>query len=157
MSRRPPHAPTVDDYRLDPLYPRIVRSVAAILEGGKVVAPIDVLIRMGMLETRAVEEWRRGQVPYLEREIHGNLTKLSRLLRILRFHAHELNLVPSETVYTSSKKPGRGRLRFSKNGDRGIERASSRHFVWPGKGPFHPPRRGSAASREDKDDYISSK
>lgn len=129
MSCRPFRTPTVETYHLDPLYPRIARAVAAILEGGKVVAPVDVLIHMGMLEARAVEQWRRGQVPYLEREIHGNLTKLSRLLRILRYHAHDLNLVPSETVYTSSKRAGRQLLRFSKTGDRGIERAYSRHFV----------------------------
>ena len=143
MSRRPPRAPKVDDYRLDPLCPRIVRSVAAILEDDRVVRPVDVLISMGMLDPQAVDRWRRGQVPYLEREISGNLTKLSRLLRFLRFHAHDLNLVPSETAYISSKKPGRRRLRFSKTGDRGTERAYSRHFLWPGTGPFQPPRRSS--------------
>ena len=159
MSRRPPRAPKVDDYRLDPLCPRIVRSVAAILEDDRVVRPVDVLISMGMLDPQAVDRWRQGQVPYLEREICGNFAKLSRLLRILRFHAHDLNLVPSETVYISSKEAGRGRLRFSKTGGRGIERAYSRCFVWPGKGPFRPLRQGSAASAsgEGQEDYISSK
>lgn len=31
------------------------------------------------------------------------------------------------------------RLRFTKTGDSGIERAYARHFVWPGKGPYQPP------------------
>ena len=157
MNRRAPHAPTVDTYTLDPLYPRVVRAVAAILENGKLVRPVDVLVGMGMLDAQAVDRWLQGQVPYLEREICGNFAKLSRLLRILRFHAHDLNLVPSETVYISSKEAGRGRLRFSKTGGRGIERAYSRCFVWPGKGPFRPPRQGSAASRGGDDDYTSSK
>ncbi|MDD5309912.1 MAG: hypothetical protein PHU25_21555 [Deltaproteobacteria bacterium] len=39
----------VDTYRDDPLYPRIVRAVAAILGRGKVVAPVDVLVGMSIL------------------------------------------------------------------------------------------------------------
>ena len=31
------------------------------------------------------------------------------------------------------------RLRFTKTGDPKIEEAYARHFVRPGKGPFHPP------------------
>ena len=86
----------VDTYRDDPLYPRIVRAVAKQLARGKVVAPVDVLVNMGMLKSERVEDWRRGRVPYLERVIVCNLTRLSRLLRILRFHAHK-------------KEEGRGR------------------------------------------------
>jgi hypothetical protein len=132
--------PTVDNYRDDPLYPRIVRAVAPLLVHGKVVAPVDVLMGMGILEARHLEDWRFGRVPYLERVIQGNLSRLSRLLRILRFHAHELNLVPSTTAYMRWGKGPKQRLRFTKTGDPRLEEAYSRHFVWPGKGPFHPPR-----------------
>lgn len=89
----------VDGYRDDKLYPRIVRAVAAILARGKVVAPVDVLVGMGLLEPTRLEDWRFGRVPYLEKVIQGNITMLSRLLRILRFHAHNLKLVPSTTAY----------------------------------------------------------
>jgi hypothetical protein len=64
---------SVDQYREDPLYPRIVRAVEPLLARGKVVAPVDVLVGMGLLDPAKLEE------------------------------------------------------------------AYSRHFVWPGKGPFHPP------------------
>ena len=131
---------TVDNYCDDPLYPRIVRAVKALLAHGKVVAPVDVLIGMGILDKRRLEDWRCGRVPYLEKVIDCNLTKLSRLLRILRFHAHELNLVPSITVYSRWGKGPKQRLRFTKTGDRKLEEAYSRHFIRPGKGPFHPPR-----------------
>ena len=76
---------------------------------------------------------------YLEAVIHCNLTRLSRLLRILRFHAHDLNLVPSATVYRRWGKGPKQRLRFTKTGDPNLEEAYARHFVWPGKGPFHSP------------------
>ena len=129
----------VGNFRNDPLFPKIERVVNQLLTKGKVVAPIDVLIGMDILDKRDVEKWRLGQVPYLERVIRSNLTRLGRLLRILRFHVHDLNLKPSMTVYMRYGKGRRSKLRFSKTGNPGIEAAYSCHFIWPGKGPFHPP------------------
>ena len=137
-TNRPAHV-SVAAYRDDPLYPRIVRAVADILKTGKVVAPVDVLIRMDLLAPDRLEDWRRGRVSYLEAVVTCNLTRLSRLLRILRFHAHELRLVPSVTVYLRWGKGPKQRLRFTKTGSPGVEEAYARHFIWPGKGPFHPP------------------
>jgi hypothetical protein len=127
---------TIASYRKGRLYPRIERAVAAILERGKVVAPVDVLVEMGLLAPEHLDDWRRGKVPYLERVIHCNLSKLSRLLRILRFHVHDLNLAPSMTVYMRWGKGSRLPLRFTKTGDPKLEEAYARHFVWPGKSPF---------------------
>ena len=119
----------VDSYREDPLYPRIVRAVEGLLARGKAVAPVDVLVKMGMLESARLEDWRFGRVPYLEKVIHGNLTRLARLLRILRYHAHDLNLVPSTTAYVRWGKGPKKRLRFTKTGEKRLEEAYSRHFV----------------------------
>jgi hypothetical protein len=130
---------TVATYRDDPLYAQIERVVSTILAKSKVVAPIDVLVGMNLLAPEKLEEWRRGRVPYLERVINCNLTRLSRLLRILRLHAHHLNLVPSVTAHIRWGKGPKRRLRFTKTGEPKLEEAYARHFVWPGKGPFHPP------------------
>lgn len=89
-----------------------------------------------MLEPKHLDDWRFGRVPYLERVVRGNLSRLSRLLRILRFHAHDLNLAPSITAYVRWGKGPKQRLRFTKTGDPKLEEAYTRHFVWPGKGPF---------------------
>ena len=131
--------PTITSYRDDPLYPRIARAVDALLSSGNVVTPVDVLIGMGLLTREQLEDWRRGRMPYLERIIDCNLARLGRLLRILRFHAHDLNLEPSWTAYMRWGKGPKQRLRFSKSGDPKVEEAYATHFVWPGKGPFHPP------------------
>lgn len=141
---------TVDTYRGDPLYPRIVRATQQILAQGKVVTAIDVLVRMTLLAPECLEDWRRGRVPYLEKVVNGNLTQLSRLLRILRFHAHDLNLVPSITVYKRWGKGSKQRLRFSKTGDAKLEEAYARHFVCPGKGPCYP----SALTEKRPDDTV---
>jgi hypothetical protein len=130
---------SVDAFRDDPMFPRVARAVDKLLARGSVVAPVDVLVEMGLLDPKHLEDWRRGRVPYLERVIDCNLNRLSRLLRILRFHAHDLNLKPSITVYMRWGKGPKRRVRFTKTGDPKLEEAYSRHFVWPGKGPFHPP------------------
>jgi hypothetical protein len=114
--------------------------VATLLETKKVVTPIDVLVGMHLLTQDKVEDWRRGRVTYLEREINCNLIRLLRVLRILRFHAHDLNLVPSTTDYRRHGKGPKHRLRFTKTGHASLEVAYATHFVWPGKSPFYPPR-----------------
>jgi hypothetical protein len=130
---------TLATFRSDPLFPRIEREVGTILEKGKVVTPIDVLVGMQLLKLDDLEKWRCGRVPYLEQVITCNLTRLSRLLRILRFHVHDLKLVPSATVYLRYGRGPKQRLRFTKTGDGKLEKAYATHFVWPGKDPFHSP------------------
>ena len=135
-----PVATSVATYRSDALYPRIVKAVAEILSRSKFVAPVDVLVRMQLLPAERLEDWRRGRVPYLEKVVGCNLSRLSRLLRNLRFHAHDLKLVPSLTVYCRWGKGPKQKLRFTKSGDPRLEESYSRHFVWPGIGPFQPPQ-----------------
>lgn len=145
---------SVGTYRGDPLFPRVERAVAAILAGGQVVAPVDVLVRIGLLKQEHLEDWRQGRVDYLERVIAGSLSRLSRLLRILSFHAHDLNLVPSATAYIRTGKGPRRHLRFTKTGDAKLEEAYSRHFHWPGKEPFHPPAPKSPPGGSSDDRHM---
>ena len=140
---------STDTFRDDPLHPKVASAVEKLLARGKVVAAIDVLVAMGLLNSARVEDWRRGRVPYLEAVIDCNIPRLSRLLRILRFHAHDLNLVPSATAYMRWGKGAKQRLRFTKTGAPKLEEAYARHFVWPGKNPFHPPASLTPRSRDD--------
>lgn len=138
----------VDTYRDDRLYPRVAQAVGELLVKGDVVAPVDVLVRMGLLKPKRLEDWRRGRVPYLEKVIDCNLNCLSKLLQILRFYAHDMNLVPSATAYMRWGKGPKQRVRFTKTGDPQLEEAYARHFVWPGKGPFHAPLASNAEPRD---------
>jgi hypothetical protein len=105
---------TLDNFLRDPMLSRIERAIVA---SGKVIAPVEVLVRMDILAPKSVGDWRFGRVPYLERVIRGSLSRLSRLLHILGYHCHDLNLVPSQTAYLTW---GEGRY--------------ARHFGWPGRG-----------------------
>jgi hypothetical protein len=123
---------TVETYREDKYYPKIVRAVEAILAQGDVVTPVDVFVRMELLSKADVESWRFGRVPYLEKVSRCSLGKTSRILRILRMHVHDLNMTPSQTAYVKWGKGPRTPLRFSKTGDPNLEAAYSRHFLKPG-------------------------
>jgi hypothetical protein len=134
---------TLANYKTDRYYQRIVRAVTDILTNDSVVAPVEVFVRMELLSRQDLENWRFGRIPYLERVIRCNLAKASRILRILRMHAHDLNLKPSQTAY---RKWGKGKkipLRFSKTGNPHLEEAYSRHFVAPGKRSKASPDKGS--------------
>lgn len=121
---------TVSTYQKDKYYPRVVRAFAKVLSKSDVVAPVDVLIEMGNLSQKNHDAWRQGKVPYLERVFEGSLSKANRILRIIGFHAHDLNMVPSITHYHQWGKGKKNLLRFSKSGDKKLEQAYSRHYRW---------------------------
>jgi len=120
---------TAQNYRTDKYYPRVVRAVTAILARKAFVSPIELFVEMSLLRSREIEEWRAGRLPYLERALQCNLSAASRILRLLRMHAHDLNLRPSSTGYFRRTRGGKLRLRFTKTGDLNLESAYARHFV----------------------------
>jgi hypothetical protein len=135
--------PTVANYREFKAYPKIVAAVARILARQRFVAPVDVFLEMNLLPAGDLDRWKRGQIPVLERVIRCNLTKDGCILRLLRFHAHDLKLKPSLTVYQH-----RGhRLRFSRSGEPKIEKRTPPTSWWsanairspPGPPPRPPP------------------
>jgi hypothetical protein len=71
-----------------------------------------------------------------EQVVHCHLSRPSRLLRTLRFNAHDLNLVPTQTMYRRHRNGPKQALRFTKTGDPNLEAAYARHFVWPGRHGF---------------------
>lgn len=124
---------TLQNYATDKYYPKIVKAVDNELKSQNFVVPIRVFLSMGLLEAQDVDNWRKGRVPYLEKVVKCNLAKAGRILRILRFHAHDLDLKPSVTIYKRKAAGGVILLRFSKSGEKNIEEAYSRHFVKLGK------------------------
>lgn len=91
---------------------------------------IDVLVGVGWLEPRRVDEWRQGRVPYLEAVVIASLGKISTAMNVFRQWAAARGLKPSETAYVARTRDRR-LLRFSKSGDEAIERAYRTHWVSP--------------------------
>jgi hypothetical protein len=97
------------------------------------IAMVDVFMVMGKLTKEDYERWRFRQVPYLERVIRMNLSKISEVLRAVRDNSRKGELKPSRTVYVSWGKGKRQPLRFSKSGQRVIEELYSTHYLKPRK------------------------
>ena len=121
---------SLNTYKKDKYYPRIVLAVAKILSKTDEVSPVGVLLEMGNLNKKNFDAWLKGQVPYLERVFEGSLSKANRILKITGFHVHDLNMVPKKIVYRQQGKGKNRILRFSKSGDNNIEEAYSRHYIW---------------------------
>ena len=113
----------------DPLLPIVSEVVAEILATGQVVAPLDVLLRLEIIDSEQVEIWLRGGLPYLERGIRSGLARVARLLRLIREHSLALGLEPVPGKYLRRGKGPNRRLRFSKRGDQASENAYLTHFV----------------------------
>ncbi|MBU2571277.1 MAG: hypothetical protein KJ725_14865 [Gammaproteobacteria bacterium] len=122
---------TIENYRTDKFYLRIVKATAELLTEQGYVAPVRLFQKMELLTEQDIAAWRRGRLPYLEQAIRCNLAQASRILRILRFHAHDLNLKPSSTVYLSKQPENRIPLKFTRYGDKKREEAYATHLVSP--------------------------
>jgi hypothetical protein len=112
------------------LQQRVARAAEDALAEREVVAPIDVLVGLGWLAPRRVDEWRQGRVDCLEAVVEAGLGKISASMQLFRDWARARGLQPSETAYVARSR-GRPALRFSKSGDSAIERAYRTHWVSP--------------------------
>jgi hypothetical protein len=66
---------------------RVVRAAEAALAQRRFVTAIDVLVGLGWLEPRRVDEWRQGRVPYLEAVVIASLGKISTAMNVFRHWA----------------------------------------------------------------------
>ncbi len=93
------------------------------------ISVVEVLMEMGKLSKADYENWRFQRVPYLEKVITVNLSKVNLILKTIQKNAQSSGLKASKTVYTSWGKRPRQVLRFSKSGSPYLEQTYSTHFV----------------------------
>lgn len=89
------------------------------------VSVIDLMLGLSWLAPDKLHDWKAGKVPYLERVITANLSKISSAMKAFKSWAVHSKLKPSITVYKHKSY----RLRFSKTGEENIEIAYSTHYV----------------------------
>jgi len=95
------------------------------------ISMIDLFVGLGYLAANDVEAWRMKRIPYLERCIHLNLSKISLLMKTVRKNSQQGQLKESYTAYKSWGKGAKVTLRFSKSGQPNIEKAYATHFLKP--------------------------
>ena len=109
---------------------RVEPAAAAALAAKGFVAPIDILIGLEWLKPDDVERWRKRQIPYLERVVQANLSRISDAMKDFRTWAIHKGLKPSETVY-KGRRTVNPPIRFSKSGHPTIEKLYRTHWVAP--------------------------
>ncbi len=93
------------------------------------VSFVDVFMKLGYLDPKDYENWRRKRVPYLEKVIKVNLRKINIVMKAIKNNSFNGKLKPSWTSYKSWGKGRKTELRFSKTGEENIERLYATHFV----------------------------
>lgn len=93
------------------------------------VAPVDVLMDIGILSKQDYEDWRFGRVVFLEKACKVNIRALSEIMKEIRMYAAKNNLKPSWTYYHQWGKHKDRKLRFSILNDEKIEHSYATHFV----------------------------
>jgi hypothetical protein len=114
----------------DRLEERVARTAHAALDERGFVTAIDVLVGLGWLAPRRVDEWRQGRIAYLEAVVEAGAGKVSTAMRLFHDWARQSGLKPSQMAYVARAR-GRETLRFSKSGDGEIERAYRTHWHSP--------------------------
>ena len=112
------------------LQSRVVAAAEAALAAQQYVSAIDVLTGIGWLNSAQVDDWRKGRIPYLERVVGANLSKISTAMRLFRRWAEEHGLDPRDTAYVARTRDRRA-LQFSKTGQPAIEQAYRTHWLSP--------------------------
>lgn len=108
---------------------RIIEVARTTLEHQQFVSPIDILVGIGWLQLSQVEGWRKGYIPYLEKVVQANLSKISFAMKCFRRWAINTGLKPSETAYLVKTKNGKKALQFSKTAHPTIETAYRTHYI----------------------------
>jgi len=93
----------------------------------------DVFVGLGYLTEKDVENWRFRKVPYLEKSIKVNLSKISFICKVVHSNCKNGKLRESRTAYMSWGKGKKQILQFSKTGRKEIEDAYSTHYLKPEK------------------------
>ena len=119
----PAYKATVED--------RAISAAESALFHQKYVSPIDVLTRMGLLQPIHVEQWRKGRIDFLEREIQANPKKVWLALSTFRKWAEAQGLNPAETKYVRTGRMGAADLQFTASGDPSMEAIYRTHYLSP--------------------------
>jgi hypothetical protein len=87
---------------------RVVNAAERALVDRHFVTAIDVLVGVGWLTTPQVDQWRRGQVDFLERLVTANLSKISTAMATFR---HEEEALAQAEIACLADQDARARRR----------------------------------------------
>lgn len=109
---------------------RVREAAEAALRDRKFVCAVDVVLGLGWVRVRQVEEWQQGRLDCLEAALQASPEKVAGALGALRRFAEANGLTPKHTPY-AARSHDRRLLRFGRAGAPEVERAWSTHWFSP--------------------------
>lgn len=82
---------------------RVNSAINAVIYRNKQLTYPDLFIELGILSAKDFSAWKTGQVPFLEKVVQSNLTKLARIMTAVRRFARENHL--ERTISPQPRKP----------------------------------------------------
>lgn len=110
---------------------RVIQAAELVLHHQCYVSPIDVLLGLGWLQLTHIHDWRKGKIPYLEKVIQVNLSKISYAMKCFRSWANKKGLKSNQTAYLARTRGHKKELQFSKSGHPTIEQTYQTHYISP--------------------------
>ena len=98
-----------------------MQATGPLLKEKGYISYVDVFMKLGYLDLKDYEDWRRKGIPYLEKVIKVNLARINFVMKAIRQNSLNGKLKPSWTSYKSWGKGRKIDLRFSKSGEGNIE------------------------------------
>ncbi len=109
---------------------RVKAATNELLHEKGFTSAVDMFMKIGKLSQKDYEAWRRGQVPYLERVIGMNLSKINVAAKEFRKACRDQGAKPSFTAYKGwGERLRKVDLRFSKSSNEQIEKSYATHYV----------------------------
>ena len=105
--------------------------IAKLLQEKGYISFVDLFMELGYLDKKDYEAWRRRRVSCLEKVIRVNLKKINFIMKTVRRNCRNGGLKESWMAYNSWGKGKKMPLRFSRSGERAIERTCATHFLTP--------------------------
>lgn len=115
----------------DKIKERAIKAAEAALNHQHYVSPLDVLIRMGLLQYVHFQDWKKGKFPHLEEFIQGNPSKKNLAMKCFQDWALEKGLKPIKIVCLVRTKGPERALQVSESGDPAIEEVYQTHYISP--------------------------
>ncbi len=107
---------------------RVNSAINAVIYRNKQLTYPELFIELGILSAKDFSAWKIGQVPFLEKVVQSNLTKLARIMTAVRRFARENHL--ERTISPQPRKPySKTGMNFLETEYRAVYRAPSQHVV----------------------------
>lgn len=115
----------------DKIRNRVIQSAETALQDQFYVSLLDVFMKMGLLHSGHVHEWKKGKISYLEKMIQGSVEKRKFSINCFHSWAVEQGLEPSKMTPFARIRDSKKHLQFTERGYAESEEVYQTYYMSP--------------------------